>query len=289
MAQSLLRNLLSSRKSALIFSPGQQGLVLRRMEIWHAIANLCLAALVRSRGGVVAKVARSVEGDSRIMLQLERGLKSISSLYSVRDRRSAQLVGCRLGQVVPDIAVTVRPSSRVRDRGLLVMSWRHDRAIPRRLIEECLERAPRYDLVPILVTQVWKDSERHQELAETYGIEHLDWLDKDHLRQYSLLTELYAGSRYVLSNRLHALILGWNSGAVPIGFSSDSDTKISCHLDECGLRDLVIRENDSPRRVDDFLGDYPTWLKTSLDAHALASQRVEHMKARLIEGFLCQG
>jgi hypothetical protein len=230
--------------SGFVFSPGQQGLVFRRAEFVHAIANVGLALLVRIRGGVVVKIGRSLEGSNIAMLTLERILRGLSTHYWLRDPRSGRTLGGRF-ETIPDVAVVaeravVRTGFTADARKYAVLSFRHDRDLPLDVISEYVETASEIGLTPILVTQVWKDDQKHAELAATLGIQHLAWADRDHAQQHRRVERIYDDAATILSNRLHSLILGWNSGAMPIGHSSPSDRKIRDHMIELGLRDFVV-------------------------------------------------
>lgn len=51
---------------------------------------------------------------------------------------------------------------------------------------------------------------------------------------------LYRNSRYVVSNRLHVLMLAASCGAIPIAVVTDKDKKVSFYMDEIGLSSNVI-------------------------------------------------
>lgn len=250
---ALLKSLTRRGRTVLLFSPGQQGLVLRKLEVVHASINILLAIAVRVRGGLVIKVGRSLEGPSRAMLLLERILARLCNVYVLRDRTSARKIAART-EVVPDLAVgaTERVTERVRPRRFVAFSWRHDREVPIALMENSIAYARRRGLQPILVTQVWKDNDVHARLATQFDIAHLEWTDRDHGRQLDRVLDVYEETEVILSNRLHALILGWNSGVLPLGYSSPSDAKIWNHLEELGLDQSVVRDSDAAR-LDDLL------------------------------------
>jgi len=235
-----------SRRTALVFSPGQQGLILRRLELGHALVNLLLAVCVRLRGGIVAKIGRSLEGRSRVMLTLERALATLSNMYVSRDSVTAALIRHR-GRSMPDAAVGVYPEfARSADPRFLAMSFRHDRPVPLSLIERAKEICQEQNLDLIFVTQVWKDAPQHQRLAEQFEARHLDWQDRNHRTQLPEVMGTYSRSKYVISNRLHALILGWNVGALPLGYSAVDDAKIWSHMGELGLESLVVYDEEIP-------------------------------------------
>lgn len=266
-------------QTALVFSPGQQGLILRGLEFQHAVVNVLLAGLVRLRGGQVLKLCRSLEGDSRVMLALERALAAQSTIYVSRDHVSARLIP-RRPETSPDLAVGCsgpQPSYGA-NRRYAVMSWRHDREVDHSAVEAFITESRDGGLTPLFVTQVWKDAEQHAALASRYQVEHLSWTDRDHNAQLKRVSEVYDDCAIVFSNRLHVLILAWNSGAIPYGYSSTTDTKIWNHMDELGLGDFVRRPGDPSS----FYPVGQAHVDASSAAHTRALAEVQALRRRVL-------
>ena len=82
------------RTTALAYTPGPQSLSISAGHVGHAIVNLLLAQLVTRRSGTLLKIGRSIEPRSPSMMALERLLARRSSLYTVRDEESRELLQC---------------------------------------------------------------------------------------------------------------------------------------------------------------------------------------------------
>jgi beta-1,4-mannosyltransferase len=98
-------------------------------------------------------------------------------------------------------------------------------------VEGC---AARLDAEIVVVTQVARDVERCQELAERWGARHVAWVSDDHLQQELAVRAVYRRALAVISDRLHVLILGATEGAVPLGWCEHATTKIDRHFDVVG-------------------------------------------------------
>lgn len=273
----------AKRNVDLLFSPGQQGLVLRRLEVEHAHVNLALAGLVRASGGAVIKLGRSLEGDSKVMLRLERLLCKLCNLYVLRDPLSASKIGTNV-VTAPDLAVASepRPKPTLDGRTYFAISWRYDRDIDYDFLRAACSASKQNGLTPIIVTQVWTDSKKQQLLARELGIDHLDWTDRDHGRQLEAVTNLYSNCAVVLSNRLHALIFAWNAGAIPAGYSETDDQKIWNHLGELGLGEFVFKAGHQERLARMLSADLEELQFRSDEVFELARHRVDEVRKWLI-------
>jgi hypothetical protein len=240
---ALLRDLLRCRV-VLLFAPGLQLVRYRRTDGVHAIVNLVLAGLVRLSGGVVVKFGRSFSGNAHVVKMLEMLLRRTSNLYTVRDRESASFLGDGV-EYCPDVAVGA--TSRAlgpRRRGKVCVSWRYDRPQPEKLMAAVEQLCDRADLELVVVTQVREDDVPHARLAHRLGARHVEWGDRTHASQLDRVIDEYSSSLAVVSNRLHALIFGWNSGALPIGYSATGDQKIAPHLRALGLGWTSTKDGD---------------------------------------------
>lgn len=279
--KALLRSS-ARREAALVFSPGQQGLMRRKLEFEHALVNVGFATAVRLGGGQVMKIGRSLEGSSRLMLGLERMLARLSNVYVSRDQVSADRIPARPA-VMPDVAVGASHGEvhRGAQRTYFAMSWRHDREVDHGLVSAMITNAREASLVPIFVSQVWKDSPQHAALASEFGVDHLAWDDRDHVAQLARVEAIYAKTSVMVSNRLHAIIMAWNLGAVPFGYSGPGDSKIWNHLDELGMGDFVVRQGEWSSRWAAAIEDEKL-SSDSQDAHHQACERVLGVRQEVV-------
>ena len=238
-------------RAALCFPPGMQPMVSSRAAYLRAVLHLVMAVCCRARGGAVVKVGRSIEGDSRGLLTLERLLRRVCHLYVLRDLRSPEVLGVP-ARTAPDLGVAspsmaTRPAVAQPEPRAVAMSWRADSPVPSAVVTGIHAELQRAGFESVLVTQVRRDGERHEQLANALGCRHVDWPDEvSHADQEVRVADAYAGCAAVVPDRLHALVLGWNEGAVPLGYCAPGDRKIWNHLGRMGLDALLIRSDGAP-------------------------------------------
>ncbi|APE10543.1 hypothetical protein BO226_16150 [Rhodococcus sp. 2G] len=91
----------------------------------------------------------------------------------------------------------------------------------------CSER----DLKIVVFSQVRRDNSRTRELASALGGDVLMWEDDvSHSDQERKIRDLMAHSEVVVSDRIHALIMGTSEGATPLGLIPGSDVKVAPHF-----------------------------------------------------------
>ncbi|RZK02171.1 MAG: polysaccharide pyruvyl transferase family protein [Flavobacterium sp.] len=179
------------------------------------------------------------------------------SLYAVRDKKSlalAQKWKFKNVKYFPDLAFsyqpTIKASSTTENR--IVLSFRsndrgriHDETYIKRIAEK---------LVPILKSlpgsfqltiayQVAFDREASKSLSKSLS----EFFDTEFIDKNLSISEaesLYHGSRLVLSNRLHVILLALQAGCLAMPFvSMEGNTKITSIFSDNGLDDLVIDQN----------------------------------------------
>lgn len=151
-----------------------------------------------------------------------RMLARRSAFVSWRDDRTRRAVGA--GSVSPDWAFGLGQSSdrllsrkRLSDRHLLAVSLRA--AGPLLTPERCRQikdLAAQEGLDPVVLVQVRRDNELAETVANSNGFRCLPWYEGSHLEREAFVRSVYSRSRYVISNRVHALILGLTEGAIPL-------------------------------------------------------------------------
>lgn len=172
-----------------------------------------------------------------------------SMAYSVRDGDSESALGFSV-EVLPDLAFAAHPTASNTlgpdaGRSFVALSFRADDAPNEKLVEKLVREIRHDGLVPIFVTQVRRDDRRHQEFAKAFDAEVLDWPDaRPHSEQLKRVRKIYRESAFVVSNRLHALIFGIESGAHAVEADTSGRRKIETTLGSLGLLSgtLVMRD-----------------------------------------------
>jgi hypothetical protein len=93
-----------------------------------------------------------------------------------------------------------------------------------------VERAEAAGLEPIFLTQVHRDEDQHDRLADELGVRHLAWGSRLHADQLKVVEETFQSAGAVFSNRLHSLVLGARHGAVPIALREKGHDKLEATL-----------------------------------------------------------
>lgn len=220
----------------------------RRIRIsW---ADLVLVGLVRLRGGAAIQTGfgiRDTQGKSPLVV---RALARLCTFTVWRDAPSRDLVG--IGEVEPDWAFALGQEAKAliddqgRPRDLLAVTMRGDRdSPPQPWLDAVRGVAEQHGLDIVVVTQVGRDRQRSEELAELLGGQVRPWLGDNHLDQENNVREVYRESAAVISDRLHALILGLTEGAVPIGLTVGPTEKISRTFEGAGLKGVAVSIADT--------------------------------------------
>lgn len=167
--------------------------------------------------------------------RLIRALARLATQVSWRDEASSRTI--YPAPVMPDWAFSLEPGGRPAGRrGRLAVSLRGDRPAPsERWIAAVGGLAARLALRPTVVVQVARDEDRAAELAASLGADLVSWGSGDHAEQESRVRTVYRDSRVILSDRLHALIIGMTEGAVPLGWCEHTNDKVARHFDVIGM------------------------------------------------------
>lgn len=217
-----------------------------RRYVAGVVTLLPLILLHKARGGRIvwlgAGVRRTLRGFTWPFSLLARWCDDL--LW--RDAGSSQLMG--RGGVMPDWAFASggEPVSRdavgseaseprVQHRHRLAVALRGDREPPSdRWIEAVRALARRLRLDVVVVVQVARDQPVGEAVAARLGAELHSWNTDDHWEQEQSVRQVYRTSRLVLSDRLHALVMGATEGAVPAGWCESASDKIARHFDVVG-------------------------------------------------------
>jgi len=233
-----------------VFKPGETSLnypkLRRLLPLWPAL-------LAGKWGhGKVINLGAGIRESERLPAQLLGRLYGLADLTLWRDARSARLASN--GAVMPDWAFAEgchEAQMDARPRDCLALSLRGDRPSPDAALLEALRRfAIAQGLKLSLVTQVRRDEGLLRRLAQPLGAEFLDWGSRSHLQQEQRVRALYRRSRLVVSDRLHALILGLSEGAVPLGLITEDGKarpdKLRRPFDSIGFPQVAVDLRGTP-------------------------------------------
>ncbi|MCC2034063.1 polysaccharide pyruvyl transferase family protein [Microbacterium allomyrinae] len=238
------------RRAHLIFAPGPLQIRPGIKPAIKASVNLGNVLLARLSGGQVIALGRALRGHGWPTHGIERFAIGAYSLFVARDNVSAKVVGRALDRA-PDLAFMREIDSTTGGRSRLAISLRGDREVNAELLQGIVDAARAAGLAPVLVTQVGRDDQKHRELAGDMNVDIVGWDGTGHGAQIDRVEEIYRTSRYVVSDRLHALILGMVKGAQPIALVHPGSDKLISTLD--GVVDFTWVGTTATRTPDDLL------------------------------------
>ncbi|KUI25660.1 hypothetical protein AU196_22950 [Mycobacterium sp. IS-1742] len=131
--------------------------------------------------------------------------------------------------------------------------------------------------------QVLRDNDVARELSNKLGSDLISWgASVSHADQEETVRKLLRSAEGVVSDRLHALIMGVNEGCVPIGLSQFDDFKLRTHLAAVGLgrHSTLISDaeaSDVVQRIDTMLDRRNYVADCARDAKAVS----EHIADRI--------
>lgn len=191
--------------------------------------QLVVARIAKLRGSRTILAGVSLRPGTSVEHTHLRPIADSAAYLSWRDEWSRDQLG--RGQVQPDWAYSLGtdPSGWAAgsDRDVLAIAMRGDRPMPPDAWFDAVETtASTLNLRTVVVVQVRRDRERAYELASRLNAEVLEWNEENHEAQEAKVRALYSRSAAIVSDRIHALIVGFTEGAVPLGFSTGSVDKV---------------------------------------------------------------
>lgn len=229
------------RKTHLFMSAGEA--IADRRSIPMRVANT-LVALTASlrRGGVYQAGVGLRKPKGRFLLPLRINARA-ASFVSWRDSWSRDQVG--VGSVTPDWAVLEGASDlelAERSQGdRFTVSLRGDKKWPTSAWRSQIGVvAESLALRPTFVSQVQVDNALAQSLADEFGGDVVLWDGSDHKILEDELRSVYSESRFVVSDRLHVLILALTEGAVPVASGAQEPEKSVRTLQALGIDGITI-------------------------------------------------
>lgn len=272
-----LRKRLSGHAVFLILTPGD---MVGHQSIIKSIARTVSFALAASLGLKILQVGVSLSNQPKMELTLFAIRTIFMTSIGIRDPMSmkyAKESGFRKAHYFPDLAFGIPPKSRnaeIKSTLSIAISFRDDHLLPNqktaiaaslKLALSRLEGSPKVHIT----VQVKKDVEFAEMLAE----ELKPWTPEIY-ENLSIdgFSQVYEKCDIIISNRLHALLLGGINGALPIPFiDKKSNTKILGLFEGLGLKDLVcLYEQDlfipNSNRIRDLSN---TFYQSALNEHRL--------------------
>lgn len=260
---------------------------LNRTFTFSYAKHLALTLVSRLRGGAAVHVGMGVRRPTRLGKLIGLLLRG-TAIVSWRDPLSRAWTG--VGEVNPDWGFrTGRSVARLRDetaaRETMAIALRGDRLRPGNEWLDVIDSISEdVGVKPYLVVQVERDNDLALELASSRGWEILAWSGGSHEVHEKEVREVYARSLAVVSDRLHALVVGLTEGAVPIGYSPSSTEKLARTMGAAGLGSHVLPDKITAReakeRLTVLLNDRHTSLQlleeSRLSLDRLAA-RIEHL------------
>lgn len=250
--RALVRRVLT-RRTVIAFNAGEVQVADDRAHLgWRARSWLTAAKL---RGGAGIHVGVGIRAPGAGAPASLLSLLDACAVVAWRDADSRQAMG--RGMIAPDLAFGERapsgfaptaPGGPSGQRRSLVVSMRGDRQQPSDVwLTSVRAYADLHGLETIAFSQVKRDNEHTERLAELLGAEAapMVWTDESHAGRELVARELYSGAHAVVSDRLHALVIGATEGALPFGFCDRPAFKIGRTFEAIGVTGVDFSAHDS--------------------------------------------
>lgn len=222
-----------ARREPSVFAVNAGEIVTGRNYVTTFAWQSALAGAIRQGGGSTVAMGIANREHPALTRPLLHRFARNADLVTWRDAEAAEVFG--VGVIQPDWATALgQPnaflSTDATPRDRVVITLRGDRGEPDPAWFASVEKALHDMGSPEVVAavQVLRDTQRARELAERFGGTSLEWPEeRTHAEHEQVLRELYRSSSAVISDRIHALIVGMTEGAAPIGFTPHSAQKVS--------------------------------------------------------------
>jgi hypothetical protein len=191
-------------------------------EQYLRLAPLLLAS--RLRGGHAVHAGFGIRRRSGWRVPIGMTLR-LCDIVSWRDSESRAAMG--VGRVAPDWAFAAGSSDDAltvgwneEDRTLLAVSVRYNGDRPDATWTRSVRRlADQRGLGIVTVAQILRDGPLAEELAAELGGTAIVWDGPDHAAQEQKLRSTYRRTRLLVTNRLHAAVMGLTEGALPLALA----------------------------------------------------------------------
>jgi polysaccharide pyruvyl transferase WcaK-like protein len=253
----LLTSLGRGKRCYLFLVPGGRGGEISAMSYLKASLSTRVLQVLSRFGARVCHLGISYDMLGPRQSRVVRSRSRLLHAHYVRDRYSLQHLkkaGARVDGVMPDLAVALFNNGNLAGQRAedIAFSFRVDKH-PGRADEViafvqriCMAYADGREFR--FISQVRRDDAFMQRLAEhvrcTTGASVRLALCTDSIRECQ---DLYAGCGWIVSNRLHALLLAMSMGASPLAVAdAQRDVKIVGVLESIGFGSHIVALGDSP-------------------------------------------
>ncbi|KJL47553.1 Polysaccharide pyruvyl transferase [Microbacterium hydrocarbonoxydans] len=269
----LLKGAFGPKKPILVTDPGETWVGRNRLP--HHLFHLAVGLVIKARGGAIiipphALAQQRAASKSTITLSLHRLFARLADVCLWREPWSK--AEARTGVLVPDIAFSRNPRAGADTRDLLIVSLRGDRPLPSRQALDAIRSVGQSTgLEVVAVSQVDVDDERAQTLSSILQTRAVIW-DPEDQASAERVSQAYDRAALVISDRLHVLILGLLSGAMPVELAPSPERKIAAHFSTIGLDHISF---NAENRSEDEIS---FWLSAQIQRReeAVAAMRIAH-------------
>ena len=226
--------------------PGE--LQLDAVTLNRQLKLLPLVLAVRARRGQVLRLGMAIKSiDPHYLIRI-RSILRFSTRTFWRDTETSRAFGT--GEAGPDWAFGwdgLAHAASEKQRPCIALSYRGDRDQTSDMVLEAIGTYAREASCRLLVvTQVRRDGARSASLARRLKAELVAWPDDRSMADQELvIREVYRDCALVISDRLHALIVGMTEGAVPLCITDNGEPKVGRHLEAVGFDGSTIRAEDA--------------------------------------------
>lgn len=211
----------------------------------HYLRVAPLLAANRLRGGRALHVGLGVRRPTRWVPAI-RGTLRLCDVVSWRDHDSQMTM--KTGGVAPDWGfaegaddATLLERAAVGGQRSVVVAPRHNGA---RFADDWCERfaavAEELDLEIVVAAQTVRDNAAAEVLARKWSAETVLWDSPHHAAHEIRLREAYSQAAVVVSERLHALVLGATEGATPVAVADAPRAKAVRTIRSAGLAEFAV-------------------------------------------------
>lgn len=224
------------KKTFFIFNPGEIRLEKRRLL--REILLFPLLCVVRLKKGKVLRVgiAAMSEYSNKNLNIWKLVLKTTNKIFW---RTYDSKEKFKRGVVIPDLAFYDVDNEALSNlnRPYLTISMRGNHASPSDKWYDIIKGiALKYNLEIVTVSQVRNDNDKTLQISEKLNAKKIIWKDNySHNEQEAIVNEIYQNSLLIVSDRLHALILAYSKGAIPINLLTVNKEKVQHHFDVIGI------------------------------------------------------
>lgn len=217
------------------------------------LEQLASFAIMRARGGALVHAGVGIRKFDTPYKRARRNPLRYFDMVAWRDSLSRDHTG--VGEVQPDWAFHCeRESSSSQGRDTIAVTLRGDREEPSATWVQAVRRlADETGSKIVAFTQVARDDARTIEIGRLLRADEvLSWQSDEHRKQETRIRELFGRSVGVVSDRLHALVIGATEGAYPIGMPPQRSEKLERTLAPVGFATYVATPDSLDRKLQEL-------------------------------------